>query len=171
MSEKQLIEMAKQGDIEALALLLRQNYTMVHHYMLKLTMNPTLTEDLVQDTMLRCMEKLHTYNGSSKFSSWLITIATRLYMDRLKRLKVERRWQEQERRLLRYQVETHQLEWTDMMGALQKLPPEQRAAVLLKHYYGYTYSEIASVMQCSEGTAKSRAHYGVSQLRKELKEQ
>ncbi|SMG08184.1 RNA polymerase sigma factor SigY [Paenibacillus aquistagni] len=171
MSEQQLIQQAQQGNTEALALLLRQHYAMVRGYMLKLTMNPSLTDDLVQDTMLRAMEKLHTYNGKSKFSSWLITIATRLYLDRLKRMKVERRWLEQEGRLIRYQVETNQLEWSEAMEMLQQLPPEQRAAILLKHYYGYAYPEIAAIMQCSEGTVKSRVHYGTEQIRKEMKEQ
>ncbi|MCY9512956.1 RNA polymerase sigma factor SigY [Paenibacillus apiarius] len=169
MTEQDTIDRAQAGDTAALALLLQKHYTFVRNYVLKLTMNPILTDDIVQDTMLKSMEKLHLYNGASKFSSWLITIATRIYVDLTRRQKVEKRWQEQATRSLRYQMEAHNEEWTDMIDSLGKLPPEQRAAILLKHYYGYTYPEIAEMLNCSEGTAKSRVFYGIEHIRKELR--
>ncbi|WP_425414229.1 RNA polymerase sigma factor SigY [Paenibacillus taiwanensis] len=169
ITEQHTIDLAQAGDTAAFALLLQQNYIFVRNYVLKLTMNPALTDDIVQDTMLKSMEKLHLYNGSSKFSSWLITIATRIYVDIIRRQKVEKRWQEQAVRSLRFQIESHKEEWTDVLDCLGKLPPEQRAAILLKHYYGYTYPEIAEMLDMSEGTAKSRVFYGIEHIRKELK--
>lgn len=167
MNESELIAQAKRGNLESLALLLREHYSLLRHYVLKLTMNPVLTDDIVQDTMLRSMEKLYTYDGSSKFSSWLITIATRIYMDMLRRNKVEQRWQEQAARAMRFQMESDRMEWSETLDQLSRLTPEHRAALVLKHYYGYTYSEIASMMKCSEGTIKSRVYYAMQELRKE----
>lgn len=57
-----------------------------------------------------------------------------------------------------------------MLDALSRLPLPQRLAVLLKHYYGYSYEEIGSIMEIPPGTAKSRVSAGLQQLRKELKE-
>lgn len=168
MDEQQQLKLALRGDTDALALLLHRHYSLLRNYSLKLTMNPVLAEDLVQDTMLRCMEKLHLYNGKSRFSSWLITIATNLYMDMIRRKKVEKRWQEQAARAMKFQMGVDQHEWSEALEQLSLLPPDQRAALLLKHYYGYTYIEIAEMLNCSEGTVKSRVHYAMSHMRKEL---
>lgn len=43
-------------------------------------------------------------------------------------------------------------------------------SVILKHYYGYSYEEIARMMRIAEGTVKSRVHNGLKRLRKELQE-
>lgn len=83
----ELIRQAQQGDASALAGLLREHYNFLFKYLIKATMDPSLAEDLVQDTMVRAMEKIGNYNGTSAFSSWLITIATRLYIDRKRRWK------------------------------------------------------------------------------------
>ncbi|MEI0737713.1 sigma-70 family RNA polymerase sigma factor [Paenibacillus sp. JTLBN-2024] len=70
-------------------------------YLVKMTMNPAMAEDLAQETMLRCIEKIHLYNGKSKFSSWLITLATRIYIDQMRRTRVEKHWKDQEQALRR----------------------------------------------------------------------
>ncbi|WP_379131403.1 RNA polymerase sigma factor SigY [Paenibacillus sp. sgz500958] len=171
-SNQELITAARQGDASALAQLLRDHYTFIYRYLLKVTLDPSLAEDLCQDTMLRCMEKISSYRSDSSFSSWLMTIATRLFIDRLRRRKVEKEWiskQEQGIRSLKWQFESRNEEFSDVLKVLSRLPEEQRIAVLLKHYYGYGYEEIGNMLQIPEGTVKSRVAYGLRQLRKELR--
>jgi RNA polymerase sigma-70 factor (ECF subfamily) len=167
-----LIKRAQQGDALALAELLREHYTFLFKYLIKATMDPALAEELAQDTMVRCMEKIGTYNGSSSFSSWLITIATRLYIDRKRRWKREAQWfrREQGVAAIRWRFESRNMEWSEVLDALSRLPVPQRVAVLLKHYYGYGYEEIAVIVEAPPGTVKSRVSAGLHQLRKELKE-
>ena len=172
-SDQRMIQEAQRGNAAALAELLRDHYAFLHKYLLKVTLDPSLAEDICQDTMLRSMEKITSYNGSSSFSSWLITIATRLYIDRMRRRNREKEWmirQEQGIRSIRWQFESHNEEWSEVLDALSRLPSAQRVAVLLKHYYGYGYEEIGAMLQIPEGTAKSRVGYGLRQLRKELGE-
>ncbi|WP_249900741.1 RNA polymerase sigma factor SigY [Paenibacillus sp. PK3_47] len=165
------IRLAQQGDPSALSLLLHEHYTFLYKYLIKATMNPSLAEELVQDTMVRCMEKISTYNGSSSFSSWLITIATRLYIDRKRRWRLEAKWlQEQNVHSVRWRFESRNMEWSDVLEALSRLSSPQRVAVLLKHYYGYSYDEIGDILQVPSGTVKSRVSAGLTQLRKELNE-
>lgn len=57
-----------------------------------------------------------------------------------------------------------------MLDSLSRLPSAQRVAVLLKHYYGYSYDEIGEIMRVPSGTVKSRVSLGLNQLRKELNE-
>jgi len=170
MDEQQRINLAIRGDDQALAQLLHDHYTFLMKYLIKVTMNPSLAEDLVQETMLKCIEKIAYYNGSSKFSSWMITIATRLYIDMMRKRKVEQRWQEQEQALrgVQWHMQQHQEAWTDAIDALSRLRYDMRLPILLKHYYGYAYEEIAEMMDIPQGTVKSRIYNGLQQLRKEL---
>lgn len=166
------IKLAQQGDASALATLLREHYTFLYKYLIKATMDPSLAEEIAQDTMVRCMEKIGTYNGSSSFSSWLITIASRLYIDRKRRWKLETEWRRQEQgtKSIRWRFESRNMEWSEVLDALSRLPSAQRMAVLLKHYYGYGYDEIGAILQVPAGTVKSRVAAGLNQLRKELNE-
>lgn len=168
--EAALIADAKRGDRTALSLLLQRHYTFLVKYLIKATMQPTLAEDLAQETMLKAMEKIKLYNGQSRFSSWLITIGTRLYIDSLRKKKREIRWQEQEQSLrkLKWQAAYGGAEWSDVLDALGGLSEELRLPIVLKHYYGYAYEEIAGMLDIPEGTVKSRVHNGIKSLRKEL---
>ncbi|AZS17239.1 RNA polymerase sigma factor SigY [Paenibacillus lutimineralis] len=170
LMKERIIE-AQNGDDAALASLIHEHYSFVFKYLVKVTMDTKLAEDLTQDTMLRCIEKLEYYDGSSSFSSWLITIATRLFIDRTRRRKTERQWlkKEGEARSLQWQFSHVHEEWSEALELLSRLPSEQRIAILLKHYYGYSYDEIGDILKVSPGTVKSRVSYGLSALRKELK--
>ncbi|MWV46814.1 RNA polymerase sigma factor SigY [Paenibacillus sp. HJL G12] len=170
MDEHKQIKRAQRGDEQAMAQLLQAHYSFLMKYLIKMTMNPVIAEDLAQETMLRCIEKIHLYNGKSKFSSWLITLATRIYIDQMRRSQVEKRWKDQEQvlRQTEWQLKHHQEAWTDAVQALSLLTYEWRLPILLKHYYGYTYDEIAEIMDIPPGTVKSRIYHGLQQLRKEL---
>lgn len=173
MDDKDLIRQAQQGDHEAVALLFQQHYAFLHKYLVKITMQPHLAEDLAQETMIRCMEKLHTYNYTSRFSSWMITIASRLYLDSLRRRKREQAWMEQEERSqsprqLRWQAQRAGEDWPRVLDALSGLNADTRLPVIMKHYYGYSQEEIADMLGIALGTVKSRIHHGLKQLRKEL---
>lgn len=171
MDEQKQIKRAQRGDSQAMAQLLQSHYSFLMKYLIKMTMNPALAEDVAQETMLRCIEKIRLYNSKSKFSSWLITLATRIYIDQMRRTQVEKRWKDQEQALRQteWQLKHQKEAWTDAVQALSGLSYEWRLPILLKHYYGYSYDEIADIMDIAPGTVKSRVHHGLQQLRKELK--
>ncbi len=162
------------SDSKAMAVLLQQHYAFLYKYMLKATMNRTIAEDLVQDTMLKAIENIASYHGKSKFSTWLISIGTRLYLDALRRGKRERKWQETEQaqalRALKYEAASAGSDFPEAMEALAGMEEHVRLPILLKYYYGYTVDEIAAWMDIPAGTVKSRMHNGMKRLRKELSE-
>ncbi|MCC5802910.1 RNA polymerase sigma factor SigY [Rossellomorea vietnamensis] len=171
MEEKKWIKQAKKGNHEAFALLFREHYPFLVKYLIKVTMNRDLAEELAQDTMAKCVEKIHQYNGKSKFSSWLITIATNRYIDLQRKSKKEMDWQREEMngRKLKWEMESRNEEWNDVLAVLGRLSDEVRLPIILKHYYGYSYEEIGQMTELPPGTVKSRVHHGITKMRKELK--
>jgi RNA polymerase sigma-70 factor, ECF subfamily len=171
MDEKELIKGAKKGDHKAFAVLFKENYPFLVKYLVKVTMNRDLAEELAQDTMAKCVEKIHLYNSKSKFSSWLMTIATNRFIDLQRKWKKERDWQQEEINLrkMKWDMQSRNEEWNDLLEAMSKLSEEVRLPIVLKHYYGFSYEEIAGMVKLPEGTVKSRIHHGINSLRKELK--
>jgi RNA polymerase sigma-70 factor (ECF subfamily) len=172
VDEQGLIRKAARGDSRALSELLQQQYSFLYQYALKLTMNKSYAEDVTQETMLRAIEKISAFQGKAKFSTWLITIASRIYIDRIRSKERERKWvqEEQTLRAIRYETQTLLGDWPEALDAIGCMPGDIRMAVLLKYYYGYAQVEIASMLELPVGTVKSRLHNGLKQLRKELGE-
>lgn len=171
MEDKALIKNAKRGDKSSFAMLFQRNYPFLVKYLLKITMNPDTAEELAQETMAKCIEKIHLYESKSKFSSWLISIATNLYIDKQRKKKREKKWLQEEEifRKLKWQIESRNEEWNDVLAALGNLKEDVRIPIILKHYYGYSYDEIGEMMKVSSGTIKSRVHNGLIAVRKELR--
>ena len=166
-----LIQKALDGNDDAFAHLFQRYYALLYKYLLKLTLDEELSKDVAQETMLKCYTHLSTYKAEGKFSTWMISIASRHYMDLLRRKKRERNWLEQVKRSLSrqltWQAKNQAMEWSDVFADFNQLEADVRVPLLLHHYYGYTYMEISKMIGIKEGTVKSRVHNGLKRLRKE----
>ena len=169
--EKELIMQAKDGEDAAFTKLFQLHYSFVYQYVLKLTLNPDLTEDLVQETMLKAYIGLQQFQGNAKFSTWLISIASRLFIDHQRRKKRENRKTqaagEAAVRKMKWESSLHGHEWSEFLELFAALEAEIRMPILLRHYYGFTYPEVANMLKIKEGTVKSRVHHGLKKIRKE----
>ncbi|AST89782.1 RNA polymerase sigma factor SigY [Sutcliffiella cohnii] len=172
--EIQLVEKAKRGDDNAFSQLYEQYYPFLYKYLLKLTLHEDLSKDLAQDTMLKCYKHLHAFNGDSKFSSWMISIASRAYIDSLRKKRRENNWLQQVKtslsRQLSWASKTKGMEWSHHFLDFNKLEADIRVPILLRHYYGYSYEEIGKMLGIKAGTVKSRVHNGIKLIRKEWTE-
>ncbi len=172
--EEQLIKMAKAGDETAFARLFQLYYPFLYKYIVKITMNVDLADDLIQETMLKSYLHIKAYNGASKFSSWMITIATRTYIDYVRKRKRERgiykRLADEAGDMLKWRMQHNQDESADLIESIGNLEPMYRIPLLLKHYYGYSYKEIAAMLDMREGTVKSRVNKSISLVRKGMDE-
>ncbi|MCM3584778.1 RNA polymerase sigma factor SigY [Mesobacillus maritimus] len=166
-----LIEKARTGDQDAFTQLFQRYYSFLYKYLLKLTLDEEVSADLAQDTMLKCYTNLASFKGEGKFSTWMISISTRLYMDLLRKQKREKNWLNQLKRTLSrqlsWQANTKGMEWSDVFTDFNQLEDDVRVPILLHHYYGYSYDEIGQIMNIRSGTVKSRVHNGLKILRKE----
>ncbi|MBM7837396.1 RNA polymerase sigma-70 factor (ECF subfamily) [Alkalihalobacillus xiaoxiensis] len=167
-SGEQRIKKAQSGNEAALAELLSEHYEFIYLYLLKVTMKPELAQDLTQETMTKAILNIRSYKSKkAKFSTWLIQIGTNLWLDTKRKEKRERSYSNNQQLdwSLRH---VNDDAWIDVKDALLKLKDLYRIPILLKHYYGYSYDEISLICQIRAGTAKSRIHAGMDQLRKEL---
>lgn len=168
MDEAALIGKAQRGDSAALARLLQMHYLSVKKYLVTVTFDRNLSEDLTQETMIRAIQRISQFGGRSRFSTWLIAIATNLYMDWLRRQKREKRLEEDAIQLLLLQPDEADpgSEVRELMTQLQGLPRALSLPLILKHYHGYTYEEIAGWMDLPVGTVKSRIFNAIRSLRR-----
>jgi len=168
-----LIEEAQSGNRHSLARLLYENYEMVFKYLIKFTLNKSLAEDLVQETMVRAIEKFQLFDpGKAKFSTWLIAVAQNLYLDGVRKKKREQKHIHEEllpEDLYDMQIE-HDEDWDRVLDALSRMPEESRVPLVLKHYHGYSLEEIAGMMSIPLGTVKSRIHNAIKAVRRELEQ-
>ncbi|MBD8006006.1 RNA polymerase sigma factor SigY [Bacillus norwichensis] len=170
-SERDLIKEAIKGKDEAFTRLFQDNYAFLYKYLIKLSLHPDVTEDLIQETMIKAYTHLRSFKGESKFSTWLISIASRLYIDQQRKEIRHRRIFEKARnetvRKMKWQLSWKGEDWTEDLELFAGLDPELKAPILLRHYYGYSYPEIAKMLRIKEGTVKSRVHNGLNKIRKE----
>jgi RNA polymerase sigma-70 factor, ECF subfamily len=173
LEELLLITESKKGNKSALNTLLQQNYKPLYGFVLKMTVNEDLTDDIVQDTLLKVVLNIKSFKEQCKFSTWLIQISINIYKDHVKKNKnIEIEAEDsiislnskdltEDSAILRLQLET-------ALKSLKDMPYKKRTAFILKHYYGYSLEEISKIMDCPRGTVKSRISTTVEALRKVL---
>lgn len=158
MSELELVEKAKQGNKSALNTLLTNNYGVLRGYIIKMTGNPELSQDIIQEAMLKAVVNISKFNPEAKFSTWLIKIATNTYIDYLRKNKTAELIDEtlESKEDGPETAAINNIDYREAMSILLALPYEKRAVFILKHYYGYKYEEIAQILNCPVGTVRSR---------------
>lgn len=165
MDEKRLVHLARK-DKRVLEKLLQANYKLVYGYLLKLTCDVELSKDLTQDTMVKAIVYLDSFKGESKFSTWLITIASNIFKNHMKKKKHVTVLLEKDLKDmfdLEDQVINHQ-RFIKVMTHLKTMKEKQAMPFILKHYYGYSYEEIAEILACPIGTIRSRIHNTIKKL-------
>lgn len=170
--EKKLINSAQNGDKAALEKLLQSNYSILKGYLIKMTMNEAVTDDLVQETMVKAIMNIKKYKPKAKFSTWLITVATNLYRDKLRKDKriiygEDNTLQAAENNLEQSVMDKIDIERINVI--LHKFPEEKRMVFVLKHYHGYDYKEISEIVNCPIGTVRSRLHYCIREIKLQMK--
>ncbi|RDY25479.1 sigma-70 family RNA polymerase sigma factor [Romboutsia weinsteinii] len=167
MDEKELITKAKQGNKYCLNLLLQDNYKIVYGFLIKLTGDTHLSQDLVQETLLKATLNINKFKEECKFSTYLIQIAINTHKNYLRKNKIREKHDSLEIELS-YNGESkivNHLKFKEAIKYLQDMPYEKRTSFILKHYYGYSIEEISKILDVSQGTTKSRIHKTVKKLK------
>ena len=145
----------------------------VYRLAYRLTGNRHDAEDLTQDAFVRAFRSLDTYTPGT-LGGWLHRITTNLFLDqarRRQRIRFDALSDERAARLTSGVDPSDLINQTfddDVEQALQALPPDFRAAVVLCDVEGMSYEEIADILDAKLGTVRSRIHRGRAMLREAL---
>ena len=152
---------------------------------LRMTRNPADAEDLVQETMMRAYRSFDRFEEGTNLKAWLFRIMTNAYINTYRKkqrepLKVSH--DEIEDFDLYRELKQHDPQWdatpenivlsnlvdSDIIEAIDDLPEQFRLAVVLSDVEGFSYAEMAEIMDVPLGTVMSRLHRGRKALQKRL---
>src|SRR6201996_7119107 len=178
-----LVAKAKEGDLQAFETLVRQYERQVFRIAQHITQNKEDAEDVVQDAFLKAYEKLHQFQGNSKFYTWLVRIAVNESLMRLRKRRTGRMVSIDEdvttedgsmpRDLADWSPDPEQLygqsELAEILRkTIQGLPPGFRVVFTLRDIDGLSTDETAETLGLSVPAVKSRLLRARLQLRERL---
>jgi len=170
-SDKKLIKNYLGGDNNAFGEIVKRYKDYVYNLAYRMTDNPADAEDLTQEIFISLMEKIGSFKGNSKFSTWLYRLTTNQCLDWLRKRKPANRQiddmdlKSNDDILASIEVK-EQLK--DVDEALSHLPEDFKIVVILRDIEGFSYDEIAGQLGISIGTVKSRISRGRANLMKLL---
>ncbi len=159
------VQAAMEGDQDAFAELVYAYQDSVYNLCYRMLSERTEAEDAAQEAFLRAYLNLQRYDPARSFKTWLLTIASNHCIDRLRRRRLK--WlsieddplpnltlssdepEPEDETVLREQS-------AEIQTILSTLNPDYRAAVILRYWYDYSYSEIADILDTTESAIKSR---------------
>jgi len=178
--EKKLLSMARAGDTDALGILLERERDRVFNVCLRMVSHREDAAELTQETLLKTVEQLQTFEGKSKLSTWMTRIAMNLSISHLRKRKVRRAMSldqptaagggdgvdDQAGALRSFLADRrelspgHRVETGDMLAHLENamsgLDEEFRAVIVLRDIEQMDYQGMAQTLEVPVGTVKSR---------------
>lgn len=181
--EELLIRKAQRGNLQAFENLVYRYDAKIMRLIFNMVNNVEDTRDLYQEVFIRVFKSIKNFRFQSEFYTWLFRITVNVCINYRKRKishqheslddyldENDRNWR------IVVAVENRNPEQTlinkelndQIQQSIDNLSPRQRSVFILKHYHGYKLSEIANIMNCSEGTVKNYMFRAVQKMKKSL---
>jgi len=183
INETELIEQLKKGDDAAFKTIVEQWKDMVYNTILGIVQNETEAEDLAQDVFIKVFEKISTFKGDSKFSTWLYRIATTTALDHLRSKKRKKRFGflqslggsgDEKESVPDFHHPGVTLDNKERAAVLFKaidgLPENQKTAYTLHKLEGLSYRDVSEVLKTTVSAVESLMSRANQNLRKQLDE-
>jgi RNA polymerase sigma-70 factor (ECF subfamily) len=171
----------RRHDPDLLDRLIEQYQHRLLRYLVYLSGNRELAEDLFQETWIRVLERGHQYDGKHEFSTWLYAVARNLTIDYLRKkspVSLDGLMEDDEQHAPFEPTDTRASAWElvaqheqaeRISVALVGIPAEYREAIVLRFQDELALEEIAAVTGAPLGTVKSRLYRGLNMLMGRLK--
>ncbi|MFZ5945407.1 MAG: RNA polymerase sigma factor [Bacillota bacterium] len=179
--EEDLIARSQNGDLNAFEELVAKYERKVYAIAYRFMGNPEDASDLSQEAFLKAFQSIKGFRQEASFSTWICRIVSNVCRDELRKLKRTSKTSLDEEIWLEEGTVAKQLKDESptpeqifesnelkeyLQGLINNLTPEYRMVVVLRDIKGYSYEEIAEILDCSLGTVKSR----LNRARKALKD-
>jgi RNA polymerase sigma-70 factor (ECF subfamily) len=169
----------RRRDPDLLDRLIEQYQHRLLRYLVHLSGNRELAEDLFQETWVRVLERGHQYDGRHEFSTWLYAVARNLTLDFLRKkgpISLDGLMESEDHAPLEpadarpaaWEVVQQHEQAERINAALVSIPVEYRETVVLRFQEGLALEEIATVTGAKLGTVKSRLYRGLNLLMEQL---
>jgi len=186
LPDADLVSLAQEGREAAYRELVRRYERPVFSLIFRMVRDREVSEDLAQDTFIKVLNHIDKYRPEFKLSSWLFKIANNVAIDHLRKRQLDtisidgspHAMSAAEVEATSFDVVARQESALDEMEAkelgsaieraIQKLRPEYRACIMLRHVEGRSYEEIAATLDLPLGTVKTYIHRARHQLRDAL---
>ena len=183
-TEALLVADLLEGDTTALASIVEKYGKLVYRLAIQITKNHEDANDVMQETFLKVYESIEGFRKESAFETWLYRIIVNQALNLVRRRDRRRESSLSDENEIdpRFNlrgsscypnsphdnVEKKELQkWVTQ--AVDSLPAKHRTVVILHEFEGLTHPQIATILNCSEGTVRSRLHYARRKLRDLLK--
>ncbi|MFI9307719.1 RNA polymerase sigma factor SigM [Streptomyces triculaminicus] len=172
-SDAELLARHVDGDPDAFGEIVRRHRDRLWAVALRTLGDREEAADAVQDALVSAYRAAHTFRGQSAVTTWLHRITVNACLDRARKAASRRTAPLAETERLDQLLEPHESAAApaergdlqrELVRALAKLPPEQRAALVLVDMQGYPVAEAAKVLDVPAGTVKSRCARGRARL-------
>ena len=182
-SDFTIVRKVQAGDVAAFDQLIHKYRERVFGIIYNMTSNREDTSDLTQDTFIKAFQSINRFQGQSSFFTWVYKIAVNTTLSHLRKnrmrtfFSLEKVQEDQTNTEIIARLtdntgadrDTYLHELQEKLNeAMQKLSIKHRTVITLFEIDGLSHAEIAQVMDCSEGTVRSRLHYAKQFLQGEL---
>jgi RNA polymerase sigma factor (sigma-70 family) len=170
-TDQALMMAVRDGDVDKLGVLFERYHRQLFSFLVRLTGNRPLSEDLVQEVFVRLLKYRHTYRGDSQFTTWMFQIARNARVDMMRRspredTSIDECVQEFVSLAPTPAERAEKSEDVQMLlDAVSRLPEDRREVLLLRGVHGLKFEEIALALRCSVNTIKGRAFRAIRELR------
>ena len=157
-----VLRKAQRGDERAFSIIVRTYEQPVYNYVLRLTGDRALSEDLTQEVFLRVFQGLPGFSLRSRFTTWLFQVTKNRVLDELRALERRPRAVVALEDVPPLEVVDAPVERSEMIDgvwrAVEALNPDLKMALLLRDIVGLSYSEIAETLEITLATVKWRIY-------------
>jgi RNA polymerase sigma-70 factor, ECF subfamily len=171
-TDAELLQAHVDGDPDAFATLVRRHQDRLWAIALRVMRNPDDAADALQDAYIAAFRRAGSFRGDAAVTTWLHRVVVNACLDRLRSLKVraadalpedlDRSPQPGGDQPAEVVEAAEQRD--EVLAALGRLNPDQRAALVLVDMQGYSVEEAATILGCAPGTVKSRCARGRARL-------
>jgi RNA polymerase sigma-70 factor (ECF subfamily) len=168
-NERQLLEAARRGDLDAFEAFVRHFERRVRTVLFRLLDDYRDVEEAAQDTFVQAWRSLGAFRGDAAPFTWLYRIAVNEALMRRRRRRVETVDLDETHAAEQASGESSELR-AFLVDQIRALPWDQRAALVLRDLEGLSNEEVAHVLEITTAAAKSRIHRGRMQLRAALED-
>jgi len=166
------VRRAREGDVAAFEWLYGIYHRRIYGLCLRMAGDATTAEELTQDSFVRAWQKLHLYEPTWSFGSWLYKVAVNVVLSERRASRRRARWiavDEETEPVADPESGARPEAGLDLEKAMAQLPPKARAVFVLHDVEGHQHREIARLTGIAVGTSKAQLHRARRILREALR--